>query len=127
MFDTPGTIVPERLQPVLAEGAEFTGLLVLHGATRIDGGIRGEVMGADVLCIGPGASIEANLAAQEIVVAGEVKGDLAAGRRIELRPGARVVGDVATARLSVAEGAVLEGVCRAGRAGPEASEDASSP
>lgn len=118
---------PERLEPVLARGAEFCGLLVLHGAARIDGSVRGEIIGADLLCIGPGASIEASLAAREIVVAGEVKGDLVAARRIELRPGARVLGDVETARLSMAEGSVLEGACRSGWPAGGAAEVPPSP
>ena len=114
MPERPSGVDPERLAPVLANGAEFTGLLVLHGATRIDGGVRGEIVGADVLCVGPGALVEAHLSAEEIVVAGEVRGNLTGGRRIELRPGARVLGSVRTARLTVAEGAVLEGSCRTG-------------
>lgn len=118
MPESPSGVDPERLEPVLAEGAEFNGLLVLHGATRIDGGVRGEIVGADVLCVGPGASVEAHLSAEEIVVAGEVKGNLTAARRVELRAGARVLGSVSTARLTMLEGAILDGSCRAGQSGP---------
>lgn len=113
---------PTQLAPVLAPGAEFSGLLVLHGATRIDGSISGEIVGADVLCIGPGACVAASLAAEEIVVAGEVQGDLVAGRRVELRRGARVVGNVETPVLNVAEGALIEGRCRSGVIPPPSSE-----
>jgi cytoskeletal protein CcmA (bactofilin family) len=102
----------ERMDPVLAPGAEFSGLLVLHGAARIEGRVRGEVMGAEILCIGAGAAVEACLSAEEIVVAGAVVGDLRGRQRVELRSGARVYGAVETARLSVAEGSFLEGPCR---------------
>ncbi len=105
----------ERMEPVLASGAEFSGLLVLHGAARIEGRVSGEVMGARVLWIGSGASVEASLAADEIVVVGEVRGDLRGQARVELRPGARVQGAIETARLSVAEGSFLEGPCRTAR------------
>lgn len=104
----------EEPAAVLAPGAEFTGLLVLHGAARIDGGVRGEVMGARVLWVGPDAVIEADLEADEILVAGTVHGDLRGHRRIELRPGARIHGAVSTARLVMAEGSSIEGPCRAG-------------
>lgn len=122
MPDNRPKIDPTQLAPVLAPGAEFSGLLVLHGATRIDGNITGEIVGADVLCVGPGACVAASLAAEEIVVAGEVQGDLVAGRRVELRRGARVIGDVETPLLNVAEGAVVEGRCRSGAIPPEAGE-----
>jgi len=123
MAELPGDVDPARLPPVLAPGAEFSGLLVLHGATRIDGHISGQIVGADVLCIGPEACVEASLAAEEIVVAGEVRGDLVAGRRVELRPGSRVFGNVDTPILRVAEGSLLEGECRSGgeRRNPEAT------
>ena len=113
---------PTQLAPVLAPGAEFSGLLVLHGATRIDGSVSGEIVGASVLCIGPGACVAASLAAEEIVVAGEVRGDLVAGRRVELRRGARVLGDVETPLLNVAEGALIEGHCRSGPIPPASRE-----
>ena len=105
---------PEEPAAVLAPGAEFSGLLVLHGAARIDGGVKGEVMGARVLWVGPDAVIEADLEADEILIAGTVHGDLRGRRRIELRPGARVHGAVSTARLVMAEGSRVEGPCRAG-------------
>ena len=113
---------PIQLAPLLAPGAEFSGLLVLHGAARIDGSISGEIVGANVLCIGPGACVAASLAAEEIVVAGEVRGDLVAGRRVELRPGARVLGNVETPLLNVAEGALIEGHCRSGMISPASRE-----
>jgi cytoskeletal protein CcmA (bactofilin family) len=125
MPDRRANLDPERLEPVLARGAEFSGLLVLHGAARIDGSVDGEIIGAEALCIGPGAVVEAALRAEEIVVAGEVRGDVFGARRVELRPGARVRGAVETPRLAVAEGSFLEGPCRAGSG--EARETPRSP
>jgi cytoskeletal protein CcmA (bactofilin family) len=116
MSERPSAADAEQLPPILGEGAEFRGLLVLHGAARIDGRVHGEVMGAEVLWIGPRASVEASLCADEIVVAGAVQGDLRARRRIELRPSARVCGAVEAPRLVLADGSVLEGRCRSGPA-----------
>jgi cytoskeletal protein CcmA (bactofilin family) len=122
MPDDRPSLDPTQLVPVLAPGAEFSGLLVLHGTARIDGSISGEIVGAEVLCIGPGARVAASLAAEEIVVAGEVQGNLVAGRRVELRRGARVLGDVETPLLNVAEGALIEGRCRSGAIPPASPE-----
>jgi len=104
----------DSLPTVLAPGAEFSGLLVLHGEARIEGAIRGEIIGADVLWVGPNASIEASLEADEIVVAGAVMGDLRGRRRIELCSGARVRGSVETPRFSMGDGSLLDGPCRSG-------------
>jgi cytoskeletal protein CcmA (bactofilin family) len=99
---------------LLAEGTEFTGLLALDGPARIDGRLRGEVIGSGPLFIGPRASVEARVETDELVVAGVLAGDVRASRRIALAGTARVRGELSTPSLSLAEGALLEGRCTAG-------------
>lgn len=98
----------------LEAGARFEGLVLLHGAARIDGQVRGEVVGAEHLEIGEGAALEATVEAGEIVVAGCVVGTLRATLRLELGPTARVHGRIETPRLAAAAGAVVDGECRVG-------------
>jgi cytoskeletal protein CcmA (bactofilin family) len=99
---------------LLAEGTEFAGLLALDGPARIDGQLRGEVIGSGPLFIGPRASVEARVETDELVVAGVLAGEVRASRRIALAGTARVRGELSTPSLSLAEGAVLEGRCTAG-------------
>jgi len=101
----------------LAAGARFEGLVLLHGAARIDGEVHGEVVGAERLEIGEGAALEATVEAGEIVVAGRVEGVLRATRRLELGPTARVRGRIEAPRLAAAAGARVEGDCRVGGPG----------
>jgi cytoskeletal protein CcmA (bactofilin family) len=99
---------------LLAEGTEFAGLLALDGPARIDGQLRGEVIGSGPLFIGPRASVEARIETDELVVAGMLAGEVRASRRIALAGTARVRGELSTPSLSLAEGALLEGRCTAG-------------
>jgi cytoskeletal protein CcmA (bactofilin family) len=109
--------------PVLiGEGAEFDGLLALDGPARIDGQLRGEVVGPGPLWIGPRASVEARVETDELVVAGALAGEVAASRRIALVGTARVRGELATPSFALAEGAQLEGRCSAGRRAEPAGE-----
>ena len=124
----------EETAPVLlAEGAEFSGLLALDGPARIDGQLRGEVIGPGPLWIGPRANVEARIETDELVVAGALAGDVRASRRIALDGTARVRGELSTPSLSLAEGALLEGRCTAGRrrepdgGSPESGPDSSAP
>jgi cytoskeletal protein CcmA (bactofilin family) len=119
----------EETAPVLlAEGAEFSGLLALDGPARIDGQLRGEVIGPGPLWIGPRANVEARVETDELVVAGVLAGELRASRRIALAPTARVRGELSTPSLSLAEGALLEGRCTAGRRRePDGESPASGP
>ncbi len=108
---------------LLAEGTEFTGLLALDGPARIDGQLRGEVIGSGPLFIGPRASVEARVETDELVVAGMLAGEVRASRRIALCGTARVRGELSTPSLSLAEGALLEGRCTAGRRGEPGGGD----
>ena len=102
--------------PVLPEGASFEGLLVLPGPARIDGRVRGEVLAASDLWIGPSGRVEADLEVRAVTVEGQVEGDVIARERIDPRDGARVHGRVSAPRLTMAEGCVVDGECRAGEA-----------
>jgi cytoskeletal protein CcmA (bactofilin family) len=108
----PSAARPDR--PLLGAGAHFEGLLVLHGAARIDGTMRGRVLGADILYVGEHGSVEARIDAEEVVVAGRIVGDVTASRRVELQPTARVSGRLTAPRISFAEGCEFDGPCNAG-------------
>ncbi len=109
-----GRLPPPR--PVLVRGAEFHGLLVTHGEVRVDGRVRGEILGADVLEIGESGEVEASIEADEVVVAGTFRGEIRARCRVELRATARVQGSIETPRLVLEEGSLLDGPCLAGSA-----------
>jgi cytoskeletal protein CcmA (bactofilin family) len=118
---------------LIAEGAEFSGLLALDGPARVDGRLSGEVIGPGPLWIGPRANVEARVETDELVVAGALVGEVRASRRIALEGTARVRGELSTPSFALAEGALLEGRCTAGpRSGadgesPEAAPDSSAP
>ncbi|HEY5656616.1 MAG TPA: polymer-forming cytoskeletal protein [Myxococcota bacterium] len=109
--DVTGTVAPE---PVLQAGMEFCGLLVLRGAARIDGRIRGEVISGGALWIGETGVVEADLEGDSVVVAGRVEGRITASERIELRPTAKVRGSLEAPYLLLAEGSQADGPCRCG-------------
>ena len=106
----------------ITAGASFEGLVLLQGSARIDGAVRGEVIGAERLEIGTGAELQASVEADEIFLAGRVEGAVRAARRLELGPTARVRGRIDAPRLVAAEGARVDGECRVAPPGrtPEA-------
>jgi cytoskeletal protein CcmA (bactofilin family) len=119
---------PEREpeQPLLGAGAEFEGLLLLHGPARIEGRVRGEILGSS-LWIGTAGSVDARVEVDHLVVSGEVAGSIRVRGRIELRPTARVSGDLETQSLVLEEGSFLEGRCVTGPPKPLASPPKSAP
>lgn len=123
--------MPERTRgddPVeaLPAGSEFDGVLLASGPARIEGHIRGEVVGTAPVEIGVDAKVEGAVDAPEIRVAGRVVGDLVASERVELLETARVEGNIATPRLSAADGAQVDGTARVGDS-PALEDDPSAP
>jgi cytoskeletal protein CcmA (bactofilin family) len=112
----------EAAQVLLAVGAEFHGLIALAGPARVDGLLRGELIGPGPLWIGPRANVEARVETDEVSIAGTLKGEIRASRRVALAPTARVRGELHTPSLSLAEGALLEGRCESGSSPPRAPE-----
>jgi cytoskeletal protein CcmA (bactofilin family) len=95
----------------LDSGSKISGKLTFEGATRIDGQVDGEITAKESLVIGESAVITAQIKANSIIVAGKVSGDIVALQRLEIRPSARVIGNLASPVLIVHEGAMFEGHC----------------
>jgi cytoskeletal protein CcmA (bactofilin family) len=109
-------VVPARREAVTPEkntllgcGSEFEGKLTFEGTVRIDGKLKGEVFSDDVLVVGEGAVVEAEIDVGEIIVQGTVIGNIRARRSIELHAPGRVKGDLTTPSLQIDKGVIFEG------------------
>jgi cytoskeletal protein CcmA (bactofilin family) len=102
---------PERA--LLAPGAEFEGLLRLHGPARVEGRVRGEILGSS-LWIGRSAEVDARVEVDELVVSGHLAGSVRVRGRALLRASSRVTADLRVGTLVIEEGSLLEGECAAG-------------
>jgi cytoskeletal protein CcmA (bactofilin family) len=76
---------------------------------QVDGEVSGSLKSDHRLTIGETGKAEATIVAAEVVVAGTVKGNVEATRRIVLRKGANLVGDVKTAGIVIEDGAYFRG------------------
>jgi cytoskeletal protein CcmA (bactofilin family) len=100
-----------EINTLLGRGSEFEGKLTFEGTVRIDGTLRGEVFSDDVLIVGEGARVEAEIDVGEIIVQGAVMGNIRAKRSIELLTPGRVKGDLTTPSLQIDKGVIFEGRC----------------
>jgi cytoskeletal protein CcmA (bactofilin family) len=100
-----------EINTLLGRGSEFEGKLTFEGTVRIDGTLRGEVFSDDVLIVGEGARVEAEIDVGEIIVQGVVVGNIRAKRSIELLTPGRVKGDLTTPSLQIDKGVIFEGRC----------------
>src|SRR5579863_8664091 len=96
----------------------------------IDGSVEGLVhLEERKLTIGSSAKLTADIIAREVVVYGNVKGNLRARDRIEIKKDGSVVGDLTTARIMIEDGAYFKGsieIDKTGDAGDDASKSSFS-
>ncbi len=76
----------------------------------LDGVLEGSVTVPDGrITIGPNGRIKANLVARDIVIFGQVSGDVQATASVDLRQSAALKGDITAARLAIEENATIQG------------------
>jgi len=76
----------------------------------VDGHVEGTIgLAESRLTIGPNAHVTADLTAKDVLVMGQVQGNIVATGRVELRAGCVVQGDVRALRLAVEDNAVFRG------------------
>ena len=76
----------------------------------VDGSLSGLIqMEGGKLTVGAGAKITADILAAEILVYGEIKGNLCARDRIEIKKDGSVLGELTTSRIMIEDGAYFKG------------------
>ena len=76
----------------------------------IDGQVEGNIeLKGNSLTIGPNGQVKASINAKGVTISGKLEGNVNASDRLELRKTAIVLGDVATQRVSIEEGAYIKG------------------
>ena len=112
----PPSAQPTRLnQPlsapsIISDDLVVKGTLKSIGAIQIDGRMEGEVRSVG-LVIGDQGSVQGDITADDLSVRGQIQGTIHA-RKVLVRSGARVNGDIFSELLTVEIGSRIEGDCR---------------
>ena len=119
MFGSPKRkpfIQTAQLSTLVAEGVEITGDVAFAGGMRIDGRIRGDVIGrrvdaktASLLVLSAKGEIEGSIRCGDAVINGTVIGDLDVEHRLELQSDAKVTGTIRYRQLQMDVGATVQG------------------
>lgn len=114
---------------VISVNAHWNGTLRTEGSIHLHGKAEGELHAASDVFVAEGAEIDAHIFADNVVVAGIVRGKIEARGRLELLPQGQVSGDVKAPRLIVHEGAQLSGQLKmeSGSTNPTYSTEAATP
>ncbi len=106
---------------VLGPDANFKGEFSFDSAAKVLGRIEGSIKSQGLVHVAEGSNCKATMNAKEIAIEGVVEGNVEASGRVEIKPTGRIVGDITAAKLTVAEGASIDGYCRIGANGKATS------
>jgi cytoskeletal protein CcmA (bactofilin family) len=101
---------PAEGSTVIGKSVIIRGDLSGNEDLYMDGDIEGSItLTESRLTIGPNARVQADVKVRDIVVFGQLTGNVHATGRVDLRQSAIVNGDVLAGRLSIEESAILKG------------------
>jgi cytoskeletal protein CcmA (bactofilin family) len=101
----------EKITTVLGKETSFDGILRFRESLKIDGKFEGQIESPGFLYIENGAVVKADIKVGSIVIGGVVHGNVEATERLEMLATGRVVGNIRTAKLNIADGVVFQGKC----------------
>ena len=102
----------DEINAFLGRDTEFEGKLSFTGAVRIDGKLSGEIFSNGTLIVGESAVIKAQIHIADMVISGEVHGDIFAEKKIEITVPGKLFGNIKTPKLVLEEGVIFEGNCK---------------
>lgn len=94
---------------IIAPSTKFKGTLSGTDSLLIAGHFKGEIKCESLVRIDREGRIEGIINSPYVIVEGEINGDIMSAEHVELRAGARVVGNINTVKIVMAEGCVLQG------------------
>lgn len=103
------TSLDRHAHSVLQDGMTIVGTVDARGDVRFDGKLEGKITATERVTIGSSGVVTASVEANEVIVMGVVEGSIRARRRLELKKGAKVIGDVSTPVLVIEEGVFFHG------------------
>jgi cytoskeletal protein CcmA (bactofilin family) len=94
----------------IGQSIRVKGELIAREPLLISGRVEGTIeVDQHTLTIADGATVDATVTADSVVIQGSVKGDLAAAKKIVIQQSAKVEGEVTAPSISVADGALVQG------------------
>ena len=100
---------PTGSTSLLSRNVKIEGEIRGEENLHIDGRIKGAVrLNGDIL-IGNAGIVEAEIEAENVVIQGQVKGNVTARQQLEIWPSGKLLGDCTARSIDIKEGAVFEG------------------
>jgi cytoskeletal protein CcmA (bactofilin family) len=95
---------------LLPKNTNTKGKINHSGSVHVAGNFSGN-LAAESILIDKAAKVLANIAAEEVLCKGKVRGDIRATKKVRITKEAEVRGDIHSPNLNIEKGAIFEGRC----------------
>ncbi len=100
-----------RLEAILGADSKISGNLFFKGPAEINSQIEGEIVGESLITIGEPAILRSSIKSSEVIIYGNVTGDIIAKDRVCLKNTSVVTGNIQSPIIQIEEGAIFNGSC----------------
>lgn len=97
---------------LISNGTDIIGDIKSNGDIRIDGSLKGNLSTKGKVVIGPTGKINGEIICKNSEVSGIIEGKITVGQLLNLKASSKILGDIATSKLSIEPGAIFSGTCK---------------
>ena len=99
-----------RNSAMIGKSVKVNGQIFTKEDLYVDGDVEGTIESAEnKVTIGPNGRVQASIRAREVIILGQVQGNVETTDKVDIRKDAKLVGDIVAARISIEDGALFKG------------------
>src|ERR1700683_2449462 len=99
-----------RNTATIGKAVKVVGQIFTKEDLYVDGDVEGTIESQDnKVTIGPNGRVQASIKARDVIILGQVQGNVETSDKVDIRKDAKLVGDIVTARISIEDGALFKG------------------
>lgn len=106
------SVSSDKVDTIIGKNTVLTGTIKAVGIFRVDGSIEGDIESKGDVVIGESGKVTGNVIAKQIVIAGEIRGNVKADDILEILSEGKLFGDISVGKLIINDGANFEGKCQ---------------
>jgi cytoskeletal protein CcmA (bactofilin family) len=125
-FRTPES--DSRNAATIGKAVKVVGQIFTKEDLYVDGDVEGTIESQDnKVTIGPNGRVQASIKARDVIILGQVQGNVETSDKVDIRKDAKLVGDIVTSRISIEDGALFKGSIDIKKAEPKSAAPAPTP
>jgi cytoskeletal protein CcmA (bactofilin family) len=125
-FRTPES--DSRSAATIGKSVKIIGQIFTKEDLYVDGDVEGTIESLEnKVTVGPNGRVQASIRAREVIILGQVQGNVETSDKVDIRKDAKLVGDITTSRISIEDGALFKGSIDIKRAEPKVATPPPAP